>query len=120
MAGRPLILRLAVATFEAVMSIGVNGIAKSEYSQGEQGNRMTYPIPTQPKASHFIDGQYIEDSAGAVIEVTYPYTREVIATVHEATDAIIEQAMASAVAHNKPGQSYPVLSAARCYAKPAS
>ena len=58
---------------------------------------MTYPIPTQPKASHFIDGQYIEDSAGAVIEVTYPYTGEVIATVHEATDAIIKKAMASAV-----------------------
>ena len=58
---------------------------------------MTYPIPTQPKASHFIDGQYIEDNAGAVIDVTYPYTGEVIATVHEATDAIIEQAMASGV-----------------------
>ena len=101
---------------------------------------MTYPIPTQPKASHFIDGQYLEDNAGAVIEVTYPYTGEVIARVHEATDAIIEQAMASAsraqqawppmpsssrpwpvqVEHNKPGQSYPVLSAAPCCVKPAS
>ncbi|MDZ4394733.1 betaine-aldehyde dehydrogenase [Cypionkella sp.] len=50
----------------------------------------------QPKASHFVDGQYIEDKAGAVIEVIYPATGAVIAQLHEATAVVIEAAMASA------------------------
>ena len=50
----------------------------------------------QPKASHFVDGQYIEDKAGAVIEVIYPATGVVIAVLHEATAAVIEAALASA------------------------
>lgn len=50
----------------------------------------------QPKASHFVDGQYLEDKAGAVIEVIYPATGAVIATLHEATAAVIEAALASA------------------------
>jgi betaine-aldehyde dehydrogenase len=50
----------------------------------------------QPKASHFIDGAYVEDTAGAAIDVIFPATGEVIARVHEATPAIIERALASA------------------------
>ncbi|MDW4548060.1 betaine-aldehyde dehydrogenase [Defluviimonas sp. D31] len=50
----------------------------------------------QPKASHFVDGAYLEDRAGAEIEVIYPATGEVIARVHEATPAVIERAVASA------------------------
>ncbi|SNS62481.1 betaine-aldehyde dehydrogenase [Antarctobacter heliothermus] len=50
---------------------------------------------TQPQASHFVDGQYLEDSAGEVIEVVYPATGEVIAKVHAATPAVIEQAITS-------------------------
>ncbi len=50
----------------------------------------------QPKASHFVDGRYIEDEAGAVIEVIYPATGAVIAQLHEATPAVIEAALASA------------------------
>ncbi len=52
--------------------------------------------PTQPTASHFIDGRYVEDTAGAPIPVIYPATGQVIATVHAATPAIIELALASA------------------------
>jgi len=48
-------------------------------------------------ASHFVDGQYIEDPAGAVIDVVYPATGQVIARVHEATPEVIEKAIASAV-----------------------
>jgi betaine-aldehyde dehydrogenase len=55
---------------------------------------MTYP--TQPKASHFIGGEYVEDTAGDLIEVIYPYTGEVIARVHAATPAIIERALQAA------------------------
>ena len=51
---------------------------------------------TQPKASHFIDGHYVEDTAGEVINVIYPYTGKVIATLHAATPAIIDQALAAA------------------------
>ncbi|WP_371157173.1 betaine-aldehyde dehydrogenase [Jannaschia sp. 2305UL9-9] len=56
---------------------------------------MTRPN-AQPVASHFIDGAYVEDATGAPIPVIYPATGEVIATVHAATPAIIEQAIASA------------------------
>lgn len=55
----------------------------------------------QPKASHFVNGVYLEDTAGAMIEVTYPATGEVIARLHEATPAVIEAAIASAVAAQK-------------------
>jgi betaine-aldehyde dehydrogenase len=53
-------------------------------------------MQTQPTASHFINGQYVEDTEGAPIDVIYPATGEVIARVHAATPAIIEQAIASA------------------------
>lgn len=51
---------------------------------------------TEPTASHFIDGQYVEDTAGDPIPVIYPATGAVIATVYSATPAIIEQALAAA------------------------
>ncbi|MGX9356622.1 betaine-aldehyde dehydrogenase [Roseobacteraceae bacterium S113] len=56
------------------------------------------PYDPQPTASHFINGAYVEDTAGAVIDVIYPATGEVIAHVHEATPAIVEQALSSAKA----------------------
>ncbi len=55
---------------------------------------MTYP--TQPKASHFINGKYVEDTDGAVIDVIYPASGEKIAQVHSATPAVIEFALSSA------------------------
>jgi len=55
---------------------------------------MTYP--TQPTASHFIGGAYVEDTSGTRIDVIYPATGKTIANVHSATPAIIEQALASA------------------------
>ena len=54
------------------------------------------PYPTQPTASHFIDGTYVEDTSGDPIDVIYPATGAVIARVHAATPAIIEQALAAA------------------------
>ena len=60
---------------------------------------MTYN--TQPIASHFIDGKYVEDKAGEPIPVIYPATGEVIATVYSATPAIIEQALAAAKSAGK-------------------
>ncbi len=53
-------------------------------------------MKAQPKASHFVNGTYVEDTAGAPIEVIYPATGEVIAVVHEATPAVIEAALAGA------------------------
>lgn len=50
----------------------------------------------QPRASHFIDGAYVEDTAGAPFDCLYPATGEVIALLHEATPALIERALASA------------------------
>jgi betaine-aldehyde dehydrogenase len=57
---------------------------------------MTYP--TQPTASHFIDGEYVEDTNGEVIDVIYPATGEKIAQVHAATPEMVERAIASAKA----------------------
>ena len=50
----------------------------------------------QPKASHFINGDWMEDTDGAVIEVINPATGDVIAKLHEATPAVIDAALASA------------------------
>ncbi len=50
----------------------------------------------QPTASHYIDGEYVEDEAGATLQVVYPATGEVIATLHAATPALIERAVAAA------------------------
>ena len=36
-------------------------------------------MQTQPIASHFINGEYVEDTNGTPIEVIYPATGEVIA-----------------------------------------
>ncbi|MBI1416341.1 MAG: betaine-aldehyde dehydrogenase [Limimaricola sp.] len=54
------------------------------------------PYPTQPTASHFIDGAYVEDAGGEVIEVVYPATGAVIARLHSATPAIIDRALDAA------------------------
>nr|WP_170539953.1 betaine-aldehyde dehydrogenase [Ruegeria arenilitoris] len=53
-------------------------------------------MKVQPEASHFIDGEYVEDTAGTPIDVIYPATGEVIARLHSATPQIIEQALTSA------------------------
>ena len=53
-------------------------------------------MKAQPTASHFIDGAYVEDTAGAVIDVIYPATGAVIARLHEATPALIDRALAAA------------------------
>ncbi|MBO3759243.1 betaine-aldehyde dehydrogenase [Ciceribacter sp. L1K22] len=53
-------------------------------------------MKAQPQASHFIDGEYVEDTAGTVIESIYPATGEVIARLHAATPAIVEKAIHSA------------------------
>jgi len=60
---------------------------------------MTYP--TQPTASHFIDGAYVEDTDGEVIDVIYPATGKVIAQVHAATPAIVAQALDAATRAQK-------------------
>ncbi|RWR47627.1 betaine-aldehyde dehydrogenase [Sinirhodobacter ferrireducens] len=55
-------------------------------------------MKAQPKASHFVNGDWLEDTAGAPIEVIYPGTGETIARLHAATPAVLEAAIAGAVA----------------------
>ena len=50
----------------------------------------------QPLGSHYVDGGYCEDTQGALMSVLYPATGEEIARVHEASDAVIERAVAGA------------------------
>ncbi|MGR3813842.1 MAG: betaine-aldehyde dehydrogenase [Cognatishimia activa] len=58
-------------------------------------------MTTQPTASHFINGAYVEDTSGTEIPVIFPATGEVIATVYSATPAIIDQALEAARAAQK-------------------
>ena len=58
-------------------------------------------MTTQPTASHFINGAYVEDKNGTPLPVIYPATGKVIANLYEATPAIIEQAIVSANAAQK-------------------
>jgi len=53
-------------------------------------------MKAQPPASHFIDGEYVEDIDGAAFDSLYPATGEVIARLHAATPAIVEKAIAAA------------------------
>lgn len=53
-------------------------------------------MKAQPPASHFIDGAFVNDPAGAPFDVHYPATGEVIARLHEATPALIDRAIAAA------------------------
>jgi betaine-aldehyde dehydrogenase len=53
-------------------------------------------MKAQPKASHFINGRFVEDAQGAVLQVSYPATGETIARLHAATANIIELAVESA------------------------
>lgn len=58
-------------------------------------------IDPKPTASHFVNGVYLEDTAGEVIDIIYPATGEVIGKVHAATPAVIEAALTSAAAAQK-------------------
>ncbi len=58
-------------------------------------------LKAQPTASHFINGEFVEDKNGAVIECIYPATGEIIAQLHSATPSIIEKAVSAAVAGQK-------------------
>ncbi|MEP3032847.1 MAG: aldehyde dehydrogenase family protein, partial [Pseudoruegeria sp.] len=58
-------------------------------------------VSAQPVASHFINGQYVEDTDGAIIDVIYAATGEKIAQVYSATPSIIEQALTAAQAGQK-------------------
>ena len=53
-------------------------------------------MEAQPTASHFVDGDWLEDTAGAVIESRYPATGAVIARVHAATPAVLDRALEAA------------------------
>lgn len=50
----------------------------------------------QPKASHYINGSYVDDEQGQAFDVIYPATGEVIARVHAATPNIVELAVEAA------------------------
>ncbi|MEP5760063.1 MAG: betaine-aldehyde dehydrogenase [Litoreibacter sp.] len=58
-------------------------------------------MQTQPTASHFINGAYVEDTDGALIECVFPATGQIVAALHSATPAIVEQALEAARAGQK-------------------
>ncbi|MFN4272200.1 MAG: betaine-aldehyde dehydrogenase [Aliihoeflea sp.] len=53
-------------------------------------------MKAQPKASHYVNGRFVEDDQGAPIEVFYPASAETIATVRSATPNVVELAVESA------------------------
>jgi len=50
----------------------------------------------QPKASHYINGRFVDDEQGMLIDVIYPATGETIAQVRAATGNIVELAVEAA------------------------
>ena len=50
----------------------------------------------QPIASHYIDGKLVDDKDGEPLEVIYPASGEVIASLHYATPEIVEKAVSAA------------------------
>jgi betaine-aldehyde dehydrogenase len=50
----------------------------------------------QPKASHYINGRFVEDEQGAPLTVIYPATGETIAVLHSATPNVVELAIEAA------------------------
>lgn len=53
-------------------------------------------MKAQPKASHYINGRFVEDEQGNMLPVIYPATGETIATLHSATSNIVELAVEAA------------------------
>lgn len=53
-------------------------------------------MKAQPKASHYVNGRYVEDERGDPLPVIYPATGETIAMLHAATDNIVELAIEAA------------------------
>jgi betaine-aldehyde dehydrogenase len=53
-------------------------------------------MKAQPKASHYINGRFVEDEQGRPIEVIHPATGEVIAMLHAATPNVVELALEAA------------------------
>ncbi|MCO5162793.1 MAG: betaine-aldehyde dehydrogenase [Mesorhizobium sp.] len=53
-------------------------------------------MTAQPKASHYINGRFVEDEGGKTLPVIYPATGETIATLHSATPNIVELAVEAA------------------------
>jgi betaine-aldehyde dehydrogenase len=53
-------------------------------------------MKAQPKASHYINGRYVEDEQGTPLPVIHPATSEVIAMLHGATENTVELAVAAA------------------------
>jgi betaine-aldehyde dehydrogenase len=56
---------------------------------------------TQPTASHYINGKYVETAHTEAFESIYPATGEVIATLHVADQTTLDQAVAAAKAAQK-------------------
>ena len=53
-------------------------------------------MKAQPKASHYINGRFVDDDQGAELAVIYPATGETIAMLRGATPNIVELAVESA------------------------
>jgi betaine-aldehyde dehydrogenase len=53
-------------------------------------------VKAQPKASHYINGRFVDDERGAALPVIYPATGETIAALHAATPNVVELAIEAA------------------------
>ena len=58
-------------------------------------------MKAQPKGSHFIDGEYVNEDSEIRIEVTFPATGDVIATLHAASPRLVDHAVSCATRAQK-------------------
>ncbi len=59
------------------------------------------PYDPQPPASHWVNGVYLDDTAGADLPVIYPATGAQIAALHCATPSVVDAALSAAVSAQK-------------------
>ncbi len=76
-------------------------------------------VSAQPKTSHYINGQYVDDTSGEEFKTLYPATSETVATIHAATPAIVDQAIASAKVAQKAWAATPNVERGRILIKAA-
>lgn len=53
-------------------------------------------MKAEPKASHYVNGRYVDDDRGTALPVIYPATGETIASLHSATTNVLELAVEAA------------------------
>jgi len=85
------------------MSRGSIRAGRSRIDSGATAGTGGQAMRAQPKASHYVNGSFVDDPRGDRLAVTYPATGETIANL-AATENIIAIAIEAAARRSLPGR----------------